>query len=101
MSTEFRRIHLLQAALQVKGASEVEIEMIKDGFAKLAGDKFDAWNQPLDERGVAVLRMMLGDGGAPYAEATIKSFFGHLTAHHKISAEELLQVLKARLEGLN
>lgn len=101
MSTTFHRIHLLHAALQVKGASVAEIEMIKAMVAKLGGARFDEWNKPLDAQGTKLLTCILAEGGISYANLAIDEFLKRLTGHFQISSEEIQKALRARLEGLN
>jgi hypothetical protein len=101
MRTDFRRIDLLRAALQVKGATPFEIEELMQGVTKMGGTKFDAWNQPLDDEGMQLLRSVLGKNGVAFADIVIGGFQELMTKHYQISGEEIQRALKARLGGLN
>jgi len=104
MSTEFNRIHLLHAALQVKGASVEQIEVIKSMVASLGGSRFAEWNKPLDAEGMKLLTCILGDRGLPYAEMAIAEFVKMLTTRLGISQEDLqkiMKILSAHISGLN
>ncbi len=101
METEFRRIHLLRAALQVKGATQFEIEDLIRKVTAMGGSGFDGWNQPLDDQGMKLLTCILHENGQPYAEVVLNGFLELLTQRYGITGEEIKRVLRARLEGLN
>ena len=98
---EWRRIHLLQAALQVKGATQVEIQEFLQKVEKMGGEKFAAWNQLLDPKGMQFLVSILDKNGKQYADIVLQGFLEQTKAHFQITSDEIYWAVKARLEGLN
>lgn len=101
MDTTFRRIDLMRAALQVKGASAVEIEEFVIHATRLGGSRFDDWNKPLNDDEIKLLTCILSEGGIPYANIVIEGFLEKVTTRFGISREEISANLKARIDGLN
>ena len=99
--TTFHRIDFFRAALQVRGASVLEIEETLAGIRKLGGDKFDAWNRPMTEQDQRVLAMMLGPQGRILAVQLLDGFKKEVVTRWGISPEEMNQFIKSRFSGLN
>lgn len=98
---KFYRIHLIRAALQVKGALMPEIELITAGIEKLGGPRYSEWNKLIDAEELKLLTSILGENGEPYANLVIDGFLSRMKSQFNISNEEILKNLKARLGGLN
>lgn len=91
MNQEFRRTHLIQAALQQKGAPLTFINTFLDklkGVAK-SPEEFDQWNEKLDDKGIQLLTVMLGPKGAPYCDLAIDTLFSTITSRYGITRAEL------------
>lgn len=91
MNQEFRRTHLIHAALQQKGAPITFINTFLDklkGLAKSPED-FDQWNEKLDDKGIQLLTTMLGPKGAPFCDMAIESLFTMITSRYGITRAEL------------
>lgn len=93
----FFRIDLLRAALQQRGASVSEIDLLLAQLEKTASspEAFKKWNTQLDEEGIQVLSMMLMPRGAPLVQYLLDGFLKEIMTRCKISREEVQQFLRS------
>ena len=96
MTQEFRRSHLIHAALQQRGAPQ---SFIREFLAKLedlatSPEDFQKWNQLLDDRGIQLLTMMLTPKGDSLCDTILEDLFSSIVKHYSISPEELQTMSK-------
>jgi hypothetical protein len=91
MNQEFRRTHLIQAALQQKGAPITFINTFLDKLKQLAKspEEFDQWNEKLDHQGIQALTMMLGPQGGVLCDAALDGLFATIAQRYGITRAEL------------
>lgn len=100
MST-LHRIDFFRAALQVRGASPVEIEHILAGLRKMGGAKFDAWNRPMTAQELSVYAMLSGPHGPALAVELLDGLKKKAVSHYGISDEEIARALKPWTGAVN
>jgi len=88
---EFRKTHLIQAALQQKGAPMSAINSFMEKLKGLAKspEAFDQWNEKLDQKGIQVLTIMLGPQGAALSDVVLGGMFETITQKYGITRAEL------------
>lgn len=93
----FFKVDLLRAALQQRGASVSEIDLLLAQLEKAASspEAFKKWNTQLDERGIQVLSMMLTPRGAPLVQHLLDGFLKEMMTRCNISSEEVEQFLRS------
>jgi hypothetical protein len=97
MNHEFRKTHLIQAALQQRGVPIATIHTFLEWLAASvrSTQEFEKWNEKLDDDGIKMLTIMLSKGGADFCDACLEALFESITAIHGIPRAEL--VARARL----
>jgi hypothetical protein len=96
----FYRIDLVRVALQQRGASVAEINLILHQLNKAVDPaEFAKWNQRLDDKGVKVLAMMLTPEGNPLVDHCLQTFVSEFMRQRHILPEEIEEYF--RRIGLN
>lgn len=102
MKDIFHRIDLLRVALQVKGASQVEIEETLLAVRKTCKPaSFDSWNRQLAAKELQMMVMMLSPGGEILCDHFLSTFGATCIEHFNITAEEINRFARGRIAGLN
>jgi len=97
----FYKMDILRAALQQRGASVPEIDLLLAQLEKCSSspEAFKKWNTQLDKEGIQVLSMMLTPRGAPLVQHCLDGFLKEIMTRCNISSEEIQQQLRSI--GLN
>ena len=96
MSDEFRKIHIIQVALQQKGAPPGAIQDMLAKFESMAKspEDFEKWNEELDEKGIQVMTMMLQPGGEDLCDTALQTMFDAIVTHYGITQAELEEAFR-------
>lgn len=99
----FYRIDFFRVALQVRGASPVEIEQALLGIEKMAKSPaaFTGWNQKLSEKEVRLLGFILTPEGEPLSLKLLKNLVENFKFHFGVTDLEFEAWIKPIREGLN
>ena len=92
MIHEFKKTHLIQAALQHRGVSIDSIQTFLAWLPSAARstEEFEKWNEKLDDDGIKMLTIMLGENGRDFCDAALEALFESVTSSHGITRSELM-----------
>jgi hypothetical protein len=93
----FFKVDLLRAALQQRGASVSEIDLLLAQLENAASspEAFKKWNTQLDDKGIQVLSMILTPSGAPLVQHLLDGFLKEMMIRCNVSSEEVQQFLRS------